>query len=168
MYIEEPVDASLNHLFLDHLPQVTPDDNLFLGRFIEKRETLKALQEMQPNKSPACDGLSSSFYLNFFHLRGDTLYPVINLAYGNGELSHTQKLAYITLICKDVTRADEMKYYMPISLLNIEYKVISKVIANRLGNILPSIIGIDQTSAIKGRSIFDNIHLLRNVIDYIE
>ena len=168
LYKEEPVDASLNHLFLDHLPQVTPDDNLFLGRYIEKSEILKALQAMQPNKSPGCDGLSSSFYLKFFHLLGDTLYSVINLAYENGELSHTQKLSYITLICKDETRADEMKCYRPISLLNIDYKVISKVIANRLGNILPSIIGIDQTSAIKGRSIFDNIHLLRNVIDYIE
>ena len=83
-------------------------------------------------------------------------------------MSHTQNFSYITLICKNETRADEMKYYRPVSLLNIDYKIISKVIANRLGNILPSIIGIDQTSAIKGRSIFDNIHLLRNVIDYIE
>ena len=135
---------------------------------LKKKEILKALQAMQPNKSPGCDGLSSSFYLKFFHLLGDTLYSVINLAYENGELSHTPKLSYITLICKDETRADEMKCYRPISLLNIDYKVISKVIANRLGNILPSLIGIDQTSAIKGRSIFDNIHLHRNVIDYIE
>ena len=95
LYIEEPVDSSLNHLFLDHLPQVTPDDNLFLGRFIEKRETLKALQAMQPNKSSACDGLSSSFYLNFFHLRGDTLYSVINLAYGNGEFCPIRKTFHI-------------------------------------------------------------------------
>ena len=58
-----------------------------------------------------------------------------------------------------------MKCYRPISLFNIDYKVISKAIANRLRNILPSIIGIDQASALKERSIFDNIHLLRNVID---
>ena len=91
-----------------------------------------------------------------------------NLAYRHGELSQTQRLSYITLICKDETRADEMKCYRPISLLNIEYKIISKVIANRLGTVLPNIIGIDQTSAIKGRSIFDNIHLLKNVIGDID
>lgn len=83
-------------------------------------------------------------------------------------MSQTQKLSYITLICKDETRADEMKCYRPIYLLNIDCKIISKVITNRLGTILSSIIGNDQTSAVKGRSIFDNIHLLRIVIDYIE
>ena len=123
---------------------------------------------MQHNTSPGCDGLSNSFYLKCFLLLGDTLYSVINLAYENGELSQIQNISYITLICKAETRADEMKYYRPISLLNIDYKVISKNIVNQLGNILPNIIGIDQTSAIKGRSIFDNIHLLRNVIDNIE
>ena len=37
-----------------------------------------------------------------------------------------------------------------------------------MSNILPKIIGIDQTCAVKGRSIFDNLHLIRKVIDYIE
>ena len=122
---------------------------------------------MKPNKSPGCDGLSSAFYLKFFHLFGDVLCDIINLAYETGELSNTQKWSYITLICKHESRADEMKCYRPISLLNIDYKIISKVITIRLGKILPKIIDIDQTCSVKGRSIFDNIHLLRNVIDYI-
>ena len=113
---------------------------------------------MQPNKSPGSDGLSSSFYLKVFHLIGDTLCKIINKAYAKGELSLSQKLSYITLICKDESRADEMKCYRPISLVNIDYKIISKVIATMLGKILPKIIGFDQTSAIKGRSIFDNLH----------
>ena len=123
---------------------------------------------MKPNKSPGSDGLTNAFYLKFFHLFGDVLCEIINLAYENGELSKTQKLSYITLICKDETRADEMKCYRPISLLNIDYKIISKIITIRLGNILPKIIGIDQTCSVKGRSIFDNLHLIRNVMDYID
>ena len=71
-------------------------------------------------------------------------------------------------MCKDESRADEMKCYRPISLLNIDYKIISKVIATKLGKILPKIIDFDQTSAIKGHSIFDNFHLIRNVIDYVD
>ena len=54
---------------------------------------------MKPNKSPGSDGLSSSFYLKFFHLLGDTLCEVINLAFENGEVSDSQKFSYITLIC---------------------------------------------------------------------
>ena len=70
---------------------------------------------MKPHKSPGSDGLSSSFYLKFFDLLGDTLCNIINLAFENGELSDSQKLSYITLICKDETRSDEMKCYRPIS-----------------------------------------------------
>ena len=90
------------------------------------------------------------------------------MAYEAGELSETQKLSYITLICKDETRSEEMKCYRPISLLNIDYKIISKTITIRLGKVLPKIIGIDQTCSVKGRSIFDNLHLIRNVVDYVD
>ena len=61
-----------------------------------------------------------------------------------------------------------MKCYRPISLLNIDYKIISKVISQRLGTVLPRIIHLDQTCAVKGRPIFDNVHLLRNIVDYTE
>jgi hypothetical protein len=41
-------------------------------------------------------------------------------------------------------------------------KIVSKVISNRLSKVLPDIIGISQTCSIRERSIFDNVHLLRN------
>ena len=148
LYTEEPVDSSLNSLFLDNLPQVDLSDNEYLKKKISKNEILTALKDMQPNKSPGSDGLSCSFYLKFFHLFGDILCNVINLAFDNETLSDSQKLSYITLICKDETRSDEMKCYRPISLLNIDYKIISKVISQRLGTVLPRIIHLDQTCAI--------------------
>ena len=168
LYTEEPVDPSLNSLFLDNLPQVDISDNEYLKKKISKNEILTALKDMKPNKSPGSDGLSCSFYLKFFYLLGDTLCDVINLAFDKGELSESQKLSYITLICKDDSRSDEMKCYRPISLLNIDYKIISKVISQRLGTVLPRLIHLDQTCAVKGRSIFDNVHLLRNISDYVE
>ena len=168
LYKEEPVDSSLNHHFLDNLPKIEENDNLLVSKYIEKGEILQALKAMKPNTSPGNDGLTNAFYLKFFHLLGDVLCKVINLAYETGELSESQKLSYITLICKDKTRADNMKCYRPISLLNVDYKIISKVLSSRLSNVLPNIIGLDQTCSVKGRSIFDNLHLLRNVIDYIE
>ena len=128
LYSEEPVDSSLNSLFFDDLPKIDHSDNLFLEKKIEKDEILHALKEMKPNKSPGSDGLTNAFYLKFFHLFGDVLCKIINLAYEYGELSETQKLSYITLICKDETRSEEMKCYRPISLLNIDYKIISKII----------------------------------------
>ena len=115
---------------------------------------------MECNKSPGNDGLSSSFYLKFFYILGEKLTKIINLAFEQNSLSTSQKLSYITLICKDKSQSDDMKFYRPISLLNIDYKIISKILSQRLSNILPKIIGIDQTCAVKGRSIFDNLHLI--------
>lgn len=168
LYSNEPVDNSLNHLFLSNLPQVKSEFYFELNKNITKEEIFNALKEMEPNKSPGCDGLSSALYLKFFDIFGPILEDVINLAYEQNSLSMSQKMSYITLICKDKNNSTDMKNYRPISLLNIDYKIISKVLTTRLGKILPDIIHMDQTCAVKGRTIFDNVHLLRNIIDYVD
>jgi hypothetical protein len=76
--------------------------------------------------------------------------------------SESQKRSYITLICKDPVNHDNVKNYRPISLMNIDVKILSKLICNRMSVFTNNIIGIDQTCALKGRSILDNAHLHRN------
>jgi hypothetical protein len=75
-------------------------------------------------------------------------------------------MSYITLICKDPVNHDNVKNYRPISLMNIDVKILSKLICNRMSVFSNNIICIDQTCALKGRSILDNAHLHRNVVDY--
>ena len=50
----------------------------------------------------------------------------------------------------------------------MDYKIISKVITLRLSRVLHRIIEPDQTCSIPGRSIFSNVYLIRDVLDYIE
>ena len=92
---------------------------------------------------------------------------MINRCYSNGSLSKTHRNSIITLILKDKDNQNNLDYWRPISLLNVDYKIISKCISLRLRKVLPSIIHMDQTCSIKNRTIIDNIHLLRNVIDYV-
>lgn len=56
--------------------------------------------------------------------------------------------------------------WRPISLLNTDYKILSKALINRLKTLASRIISNSQSSAIPRRSIFDTLHLLRNVFDY--
>lgn len=168
LFSEEPVDDFFNDYFFEGLPKVEESECPQLDSIITREEVFHALKKMDPSKSPGSDGLTPAFYLKFFDLFGDMLTYIYNLGFQTGKLSESQRLSYITLICKDPSNSTERKNYRPISLLNVDRKVLSKVLATRLGSVLPSIIGIGQTCAIKGRSIFDNIHLMRNVLDYVE
>ena len=51
--------------------------------------------------------------------------------------------------------------------MNVDYKIISKALANRLSKVIGKIVNIDQTCSIPGRNIQDNSHLFRNIIDYV-
>ena len=84
------------------------------------------------------------------------------------ELPASQRTSIITLLCKNKDKKFSLKALRPISLLNVDYKIISKSMCKRLKKVLDSIISPDQTCSVAGRSITDNIHLLRNVIDYAD
>ena len=168
LYTSEPIDTTLYNDFLDNLPQVSSDDNSDLIQEITVADIETILKQMDHTKTPGSDGLTSLFYLKFIDIFGPVLVKIFNLCYEKGSMSNSQKISYITLLCKNENNATSMRNYRPISLLNIDRKLLSKIITNRLTNVLPSVIGISQTCSIKGRSIFDNIHLIRNVIDYIE
>ena len=58
--------------------------------------------------------------------------------------------------------------YRPITLLNTELKILARVLANRLQLVISDLIGREQTFAVKGRSIQDNLHLIREVLEGIE
>ena len=58
--------------------------------------------------------------------------------------------------------------YRPITLLNTELKILARVLANRLQLVISDLIGPEQTYAVKGRSIQDNLHLIREVLEGIK
>ena len=59
-----------------------------------------------------------------------------------------------------------LKNWRPMSLLNCDYKIAAKAIANRLKQVLPKLIDNDQTGFVKGRSIAENIRLIDGIIKY--
>ena len=61
-----------------------------------------------------------------------------------------------------------LKNWRPISLLNTDYKIITKVLVNRVKPVMPMIIHPDKCCSVPGRSSEDNATLLRDVCDYLE
>ena len=121
---------------------------------------------MENGKSPGIDGLPSEFYKQFFGLFSNSFTEYVNYCFVQGELADSQKLGIITLLCKNPQKAELLGNWRPISLLNVDYKIISKVLSLRLSHVLKDIVNIDQTCGVPGRSIGDNIHLIRNVMQY--
>lgn len=72
------------------------------------------------------------------------------------------------LIYKKQGDIENLKNWRLISLLNVDYKILSKVITARLSRVLHIIIDSDRTCSVPGRSIFSNIFLIQDVLDYIE
>ena len=75
----------------------------------------------------------------------------------------------ITLLKKGGRHVWEgLDYYRPITLLNAELKILARVLANRLQIVISDMIGHEQTYAVKGRSIQNNLHLIPEVFEGIE
>lgn len=71
------------------------------------------------------------------------------------------------LIFKKRGDKKDLKNWRPISLLNVDYKIISKAITSRLSGVLQHIVHLDQICCVPGRCIFSNLFQVRDVLDYI-
>ena len=109
------------------------------------------LKSFSLNKVPGNDGLPVEFYKTFWGTVGGLLVKCYNEPYEKGEMSSSQKQAIITLINnKDQDRCN-LKNWRPISLLNVDAKMASKVIAERMKKQLLEIIHNNQSGYIAGR-----------------
>jgi hypothetical protein len=121
-----------------------------------REEISKAVHQMAPFKVPGQDGFTVDFFQKNWATVGtkvcNLVLSILNLGVMNKELNFT----YIALIPK-TKNPSCVTDFRPISLCNVLYKIVSKVLANRLKNILPDIIAPTQSAFISGRLISDNI-----------
>ena len=83
-------------------------------------------------------------------------------------MSISQRRGVISLIPKDENNLTTLSNWRPITLLNVDYKILAKVIAKRIELVLPKLIHPDQTGFIKGRFIGQNIRLLNDLMAYTD
>lgn len=135
---------------------------------INQDEISLAIKEMSNNKSPGCDGLTLEFYKTFYDILGDVLLKLYKEIESQSKLSKTMCLGHISLIYKQRGDKRDLKNWRPITLLNVDYKILARVLANRFKRVLPTIVSENQTCCIIGRDIADTIASIRDVIDLVE
>ena len=150
------------------IPQISDDSKIKLNSPVSNAEILSALKSLNLNRSPGYDGLPVEFYIVFFHDICDLLLNCYRYSFEQGFLSVSQRNGVITLLPKKDKDPLYVKNHRPISLLNTDYKIIAKVMANRLKLCLNEIIHGDQTGFMKGRNIGSNIRTIIDLIEYCD
>lgn len=147
-------------------PTLSDEDRDSLEGLITAEEALKALKNMKQSRAPGNDGFTAEFYKFFWLDIGAFVLRSINEGFLTGKMSITQRQGLITCIPKEGEGKNKrlLRHWRPLTLLNVIYKIASACIAERLKNVLPSIIHGDQTGFLKGRYIGENIRLIYDVL----
>ena len=165
-------DSDLNEelcsTFLDNnnIPILSEESMMACEGKLSFVECYEALQMFSNGKAPGNDSFTADFYKAFWNLLGHQLTDALNYSYEHAELSNSQKQAIIRLIDKKDRNRRYIKNWRPISLLNVDVKIASKALAIRLANVLPEIIQVDQYAHIKGRTIFDAVRTIGDIMEY--
>ena len=146
---------------------VSDSMNTELLKTYSKEKVDVSIKQMAPLKAPGPDRVPPPppfFYQSFWQNVGLEVFEAVLSCLNSGTLpiNHT----FITLIPK-VGNTESVSEFRPISLCNLLYKIISKVIANRLKPILNSIISEAQSAFIADRLITDNILIAFESLHYM-
>ena len=159
----ESIKKSLHRLTHSITPEL--NDALLAPILLEELKT--AIAQGRPNKAPGVDGIGLEFYRMGWDIIQTELLQIMNNMYSNEPLRAHQARGLMVYIPKKPNPI-RITEYRPLTLLNSDYKILARVIANRLKPILHDIISPQQHCSIQRTSIFEAVATIRDVIAYAE
>jgi hypothetical protein len=152
-----------NFISITTFPNISDVDMTYLGSTVTSHEVRRALFSMKSYKSPGPDGFHPIFFKNQWDIVGNSIVKFVSECFVNPnkikEVNHT----LITLIpkCQEPAKVTQLR---PIALRNVIYKIVTKVVAQRIRSIIPYVVSNTQSSFIPGRNTTDNILVLQETI----
>ena len=113
-------------------------NDMLVGAFFEE-EIRAAVWDYESEKSPGSDGLNFKFVKQFWEILKPDIIRFLTEFHANGVFPRGSNASFITLIPKR-KNPQNLNEYRPISLIGCIYKIVSKLLANRLKKVLPEII----------------------------
>ncbi len=144
-------------------PSIFEIKNAELSRIPEAEEIKLVVWEMNPLKAPGPDGFSRIFFKHYWGTIGPQVVDVVHNFFREGQLLKKLNHTYITLIPKKLG-ACNFNHFRPISLCNFYYKIISKIMVNRLRPLLAKLIDPTQAAFVLHRWIAENVVLAQEIV----
>ncbi|KAF7837557.1 reverse transcriptase [Senna tora] len=177
--IREVFSGYYSNLFTSNSPpDSTPSLASFPSRISEemnadllKQVTLEELKEavfsLGALKAPGPDGLNGLFFQKSWDFVKDDLLAAANFFMEGNLFPHNFNETHITLVPK-IPNPSSVGDFRPISCYNFSYKIFSKILANRMKALLPSIVSEVQSGFMGGRLIQDNITVVQEVFHHLK
>ncbi|XP_048608917.1 uncharacterized protein LOC106394319 [Brassica napus] len=165
-YFRQIFESSIPEEIAEALAQVpttiTGAMNDDLTAPVSEWEVKLALFAMHPEKAPGPDGMTALFYQKFWDIVKEDLTLMVNKFLFEGTMANGLNDTNICLIPK-ISKPNAMTQFRPISLCNVSYKIISKVLCQRLKKVLPGLISETQSAFVAGRQISDNVMIAQEL-----
>ncbi len=164
-------DKQKLHEFLNdvNIPKLSKEDADKCEGLVTVNECMNALKKMKNDSSPGLDGITAAWYKTFWVKIKDILINSLNESFDKGKLSSTQRKGVICLLHKgkDLPR-EELGNWRPLSLTNVDYKILAKVLAIRFRDVIEKLVNEDQAGFIKNRNASFILRAIDDVIEYTD
>lgn len=121
-----------------------------------EEEVSEILKEMQNGKASGPDGFNVDFFKACWSIVKQGILNVVEDSKRNKTILKALNTSFISLI-PNQDLAQTPDGFRPIALCNVVYKIISKVVANGLKPLLPTLVSVEQSGYVEGRKILDNV-----------
>ncbi|GJS96857.1 RNA-directed DNA polymerase, eukaryota [Tanacetum coccineum] len=152
-------------LEMDFVNHITSDQNDVLEGEVSNEEVKKAVWDCGVDKAPGPDGFTFGFYRRYWKLIESDVVNAVKWFFLHGSIPKGGNSSFITLIPK-IPNANMVKDFRPISLIGSVYKIVAKILANRLVTVLGDLVNEIQSAFVADRQILDGPFILNEIVQW--
>ncbi|CAL1413306.1 unnamed protein product [Linum trigynum] len=146
---------------------VTPEMNAQLTAEVLPSEVRRTVFSMGSKQAPGSDGFTGKFFKALWDIVGTSVIEAVVSFFNTSWMLRSFNHTWLTLIPK-VDSGETIRQLRPISLCQFVYKVITKIMAERLANLLSQIVSEGQNAFIRDRQIINNIFIGHELMHYLK
>nr|GFA30597.1 RNA-directed DNA polymerase, eukaryota, reverse transcriptase zinc-binding domain protein [Tanacetum cinerariifolium] len=157
-------DSSFDNLSNQGFVSLCNEDVMMLQQKASLEEIRNAVWSCKNDKSPEPDGFSFLFIKTYWDFFKEDVVSFVNNFLDSKSMPRCTNSSFITLVPK-IANPILIKDFRPISLIGLQYKIVAKLLANRLSSVIDKIVSPTQSAFISERQILDGPLMVSEIID---